>query len=225
MNILILINIISSFDEFMKVNRRLLTSVVIVGITAIAAIAGTAAYFTSTRTAQSNKFETGTIDLDVKSGGVVNQPFVLENLGDDANISGTKTYTIKNTGTLPGRLMLRLQNVANLENGCNDPETADEPNCANDTEGELGALINLQIARDGTNVVNSTLATANVGKVGNDWAGLTPIILQPDETTDVTLSWNLGRDEYGNNVQSDSVGFDANFRLIQKLSTGPTPSN
>ena len=156
---------------------------------------------------------------------MVNQPFVLENLGDDANISGTKTYTIKNTGTLPGRLMLRLQNVANLENGCNDPETADEPNCANDTEGELGALINLQIARDGTNVVNSTLATANVGKVGNDWAGLTPIILQPDETTDVTLSWNLGRDEYGNNVQSDSVGFDANFRLIQKLSTGPTPSN
>ena len=209
----------------MKKNSRLLSSALIIGITAIVAIAGTAAFFTTTRTAQTNRFATGTIDLSAESGGVANEPFVLTNLGDDGNIDGDKTYTIENTGTLPLRLLVRLLNVENKDNGCNDPETTAEPNCAADDDGELGELIELIVKRDGTQVASSFLGDDDVAEIGTEWNALTPIILQPGDTTDVEFSWALGRDDYGNSVQSDSVEFDINFRGIQQLSTGPTPTN
>jgi len=206
-------------------DKRLLSSFLLIGVTAAIAIAGTAAYFTATRTASTNRFETGTIDLSAESGGVANEPFVLENLGEDGNLSGSKTWTIENTGSLPGRLLFRIQNVNNEENGCNDPEVAAEATCNDNAVGELGGLVELIVKRDGTQVATSTLANADANEIGTLWNGLTPIVLQPGETTDIELSWALGRDEYGNEIQSDSVEFDANFRLIQLLSTGPTPTN
>ena len=188
------------------------------------AIAATTAYFTAQRTASTNKFTAGTLDMNVQSNGTVNEPFVIENMGDNANISGTKTWTVKNTGTLPGRLLIRLQNVSNKENGCNDQEEAIEPACAADTEGELGGVINLNVALDGDDKVSSTLATANQSKIGEDWNALTPIVLAANEERTITAHWVTPETAYGNEIQSDSVDFDMNFRLIQ-LINGPTPVN
>ncbi|KKQ36982.1 MAG: hypothetical protein US54_C0048G0012 [Candidatus Roizmanbacteria bacterium GW2011_GWA2_37_7] len=77
-------------------------SIILILLVAVGGIAGTLAYFTATRTAANNKFTTGTLDLSVTGdNNIVNEPFVIENMGANANISGTKTWTIKNTGTLP----------------------------------------------------------------------------------------------------------------------------
>jgi len=188
------------------------------------AIAATSAYFTAQKAVSTNKFTAGTLDMNVQSNGVVNEPFVIENLGDNANITGTKTWVVKNTGTLPGRLLVRLQNVVNKENGCNDPEKEAEPGCDADTEGELGGVVTLNVALDGTDKVSSTLATANQSKIGNDWNGITPVILQPNESREITVHWATPETAYGNEIQSDDVAFDLNFRLIQ-LINGPTPTN
>jgi hypothetical protein len=145
-------------------------------------------------------------------------------MGDNANISGSKTWTIKNTGTLPGRLLLRLQNVSNQENSCNDQEKAAEAGCEANNEGELGAVIDLKVDLDGQEKVSSTLATANQSKIGLDWNALTPIIVAPGQEKTVTAHWAADENAYGNEVQSDSVQFDMNFRLIQQIS-GPTPAN
>lgn len=189
------------------------------------AIAGTYAYFTATRTTSANRFAAGTLDLDVAANGNKLEPFVIENMGDNANISGTKTWTVKNTGSLPGRLLVRLQNVINTENGCNDQEKTAEPTCADPgNEGDLGKVITLKVALDGTDKVSSTLATDQQTKIGADWSTLPEIVLQPNEERTITTYWAADENSYGNEVQSDDVQFDVNFRLIQ-LINGAAPSN
>lgn len=199
-------------------------SLLIVAVVGGAAIAGTYAYFTARRTVSENKFAAGTLDLNVSSNGQVNEPFVIENLGANANISGSKTWTVKNTGTLPGKLLVRLTGVTNKDNGCNDQEKEAESACDADDDGELGNVITMNVSLDGQNKVSSTLATAQETKIGTDWNALTPVILQPGESKTVGFSWATDENAYGNEVQSDSVNFDAVFRLIQDIN-GPTPTN
>ena len=206
--------------------KKIWLSIGLVILVAGGAITATTAYFTAQRTASTNKFTAGTLDMNVQSNGVANEPFVIENMGDNANISGTKTWTIKNTGTLPGRLLVRLQGLTNKENGCaNDQEKAADPTCGDaNKEGNLGGVINLNVALDGIDKVSSTLATANQAKIGNDWNGLSPIVLQPNESRTITAHWATPETGYGNEIQGDSLEYDMNFRLVQ-LINGPTPAN
>jgi len=204
--------------------KRLLLSLLVILIVGGGAIAGTFAFFTARRTVSQSKFTAGTLDLDVKSNNVALEPFVIDNIGENGDISGAKTWTVTNTGTLPGRLLVRLQNVENKENGCNDQEKATEPNCEADDLGEMGGVITLNVALNGTDVVSSTLATDQQSKIGLDWNALTPVIVQPGESVTVGAHWDTPESAYGNEIQSDSVGFNMDFRLIQQIS-GPTPTN
>lgn len=210
----------------MKNKKRLWLSVVIILAVAAAAVGGTYAYFTATRTAAQNKFTAGTLDMSVTGdNNTANEPFVVDNIGENGNITGTKTWTIKNTGSLPGRLLVKLGSLVNEENGCNDQEKAVEPDCdTTGKEGDMGKIINLQVAVDGTDVVSSTLATANQNKIGDDWNAIAPIVIQPGQQKTVTFHWDTPESAYGNEIQSDSVRFDSVFRLVQLVS-GPTPAN
>jgi len=205
-------------------NKKVWYSITMIGVVAALASAGTYAYFTATRTTSANRFAAGTLDLDVAANGNKLEPFVIENMGDNANIDGTKTWTIKNTGSLPGRLLVRLQNVVNNENACNDQEAAAEPACAADNNGELGNVITLKVALDGVDKVSSTLATAQQTKIGTDWSALPEIVLQANEERTITAYWAADESSYGNEIQSDDTQFDVNFRLIQ-LINGQAPSN
>lgn len=207
----------------MKNKKNIFISIGIITAVVIGG-AGTFAYLSARRIVQGSKATVGTIDLDVTANGNQLEPFIIENMGENANISGTKTWTIKNTGTLPGRFLFRLQNLSNKDNGCNDQEKDIEPACEANDEGELGNLMDLKIAVDGVQKASSTLATANQSAIGQAWNALAPIILAPNETKSITASWAVDESAYGNEIQSDSVGFNADFRLIQ-LINGPTPSN
>ncbi len=207
----------------LKTKKSLIITILVALVAA--GIAGTGAYFLALRTVQQSQFQVGTLDLSVDSNGNVLEPFVLTNLGEQGNISGSKTWTVRNTGTLPGVLRVSLQNLQNLENGCNDQEKAVEPNCENDNIGELGAKINLKVSVDGQEKFTTTLGPGDEDNLGNLWDQINPaIVMQPGDSHDITFSWNLPEDQYGNEIQSDSVKFDVNFRLVQQIS-GPTPTN
>lgn len=205
--------------------KKVWYSILMIGIVIALAAAGTYAYFTATRTTSANRFVAGTLDLDVAANGNKLEPFVITNMGLTGKIEGTKTWTVKNTGSLPGRLLVRLQNVANAENGCNDQEGYAEPNCLTDNEGELGNVVTLKVALDGADKVNSTLATAQQAKIGTDWAALPQIVLAPNEERTITTYWAADENSYGNEIQSDSTQFDINFRLIQDITASSTPAN
>lgn len=210
----------------MKFIKKPWVSILLIVLAAGAGIAGSFAYFTATRTASTNRFESGTLDLNVTGdNNIANEPFVIENMGANANISGEKTWTITNTGSLPGRLLFRIANLANQENGCNDQEKATEPGCDANNEGELGGVITLNVALDDNSVTSSTLATNQVNAIGDAWNDtLLPVIMQPNETRTVKVSWATGENGYGNEIQSDSLTFDSIFQLIQIID-GPTPAN
>jgi len=191
-----------------------------------AGIGGSFAYFTATRTAQNNVFAAGTLDLSVTGeNSVANEPFVIENLGATGNLDGTTTWTVTNTADLPGRLLVRVVNLENLENGCNDQEASVEPTCVDDTNGEFGGVVNAVIALDGVDKVSSTLATADMLTMGDNWNDLVaPVIMNPGDTHDITFHWATNENDYGNEIQSDSVKFDLVFQLVQDIA-GPTPAN
>lgn len=209
----------------MKDKKRLGLSVLIITAVAAAAIGGSYAYFTAQRTAAANKFSAGTLDMSVTGdNNTANEPFVVDNIGVDGTISGTKTWTIKNTGSMPGRLLVRLNNVVNEENGCNDQEKAVESDCeAEGNEGDMGKTISLNVALDGQDKVSSLLSSDQQEKVGQDWDNMPAVVIPPGQEKTVTFHWNTPRDGYGNEIQSDSVRFDSVFRLVQ-ISNGPTPA-
>jgi len=197
-------------------SRSIFLGTVIVISAASGLLGGSFAYFSAQRTLSQSRFAAGTLDLNVQSNGQSLEPIVINNVGAQPDITGSKVWQVKNTGTLPGRLMLQLQNVSNKENGCNDQEKQIEPNCETKTEGDLGEAITLTVSMDGEKKVSSTLSNEESSKIGTDWDALSPVILQPGQETTLTASWSALESNYGNEVQSDSVNFDMDFRLVQQ---------
>lgn len=198
-------------------NKKVWYSILLVVIVGAGAFAGTFAYFTATRTVEQAGFAAGTLDLDVRSGQVARESFMLENLGGDPTMAGEKTWTIKNTGSLPGRLLVRLENVLNTNEGCNDQKRMVRPNCDTEDFGVLGNVIDFNLQLDGVDLVNSTLATADQDSIRNQWNQLVPIVLEAGEERVIRAYWSADPANYGNEIQADAVTFDMNFRLIQQL--------
>jgi len=207
-------------------NKKILISVLIALLAATGGYAAISAFFSARQTVTDSTFTVGTLDMSVTGdNNVANEPFVVQNIGASGGISGGKVWTIKNTGSLPGRLFFRLQNVVNAENGCNLPEKQTEPNCEADNLGEMGAVLQTVVSLDGTPVLTGkTLSTADTATYGPAWSALNNVIIDAGASKTVGLAWSADENAYGNEIQSDSVGFNVDFRLVQ-LITGPTPTN
>lgn len=149
--------------------KKVYISLVIIALVGGLGYAATQAFFTARETATGSTFTVGTLDLSVNDDKDVIEPFIVAGIGASGNISGGKEWTVKNIGTLPGRLFFSLADLTNLENGCNKPEKQLEPECEADNLGELGSVITANVSVDGTPYVSSTLETANEGVFGSTW--------------------------------------------------------
>jgi predicted ribosomally synthesized peptide with SipW-like signal peptide len=204
----------------MKKNKKNLLISGLIIIFALSGVGvGTYSFFTAQKTVTLSRFSAGTLDLSVDSGDSSLQPFIIDNVGASSDMTGNKTWKIKNTGTLPGRLVVSLQNVLNKENGCNDQERQAESNCDKDDNGELGKAINFNISLNGEKKISSDLSETGAAKLADDWTVLPQIILQPGEEVSLDADWSASENNYGNEVQSDSVSFDMDFRLVQQTTT------
>lgn len=165
------------------------------------------------------------LNIDYLNQEAVNQPqetnnqgidYWLDNLGANANFSGRKTWLVRNNQNESGRLLLGLSDLVNLENGCNDQEKSADSNCQKlKDKGELGGKIKLVIALDGIDKVNSFLLESQQGKISKDWNKLPAVIIRPYQSRLVTAYWSVGENDYGNEIQSDSVEFNLNFRMVK----------
>ena len=197
-----------------------LTIIALVGTGGYVALTG--AFFSARRTTTANKFTVGTLDLKVGEG--VQDPFVVENIGASGDISGSKTWTIHNTGTLPGRLFMRLRNLKNNNAGCiNDFKTSADPNCLTPAAGNLGAKLLTSVSLD-SNVVftGPTLATDLQESYGTQWAAMPNVIIAAGASKTVGISWTAAETSYGNEIQGDSTQFDVEFNLVQLTNVVPT---
>jgi predicted ribosomally synthesized peptide with SipW-like signal peptide len=84
-------------------------------IVAVAAVAGgvTYSYFFDEETSTGNTFTAGTLDLELTNGETSNAPFVIGNV-----VPGWEkviTYTVKNAGSVDGKLSLASADVTNTD--------------------------------------------------------------------------------------------------------------
>lgn len=199
--------------------KQVALSLLVITVVCVTTFQATKAYFSDSAKSLGSNFTVGTLDLEVGGANGANvEPFVINNIGSDANaMSGAKTWTVTNKGTLPGRLYFKLENVVNKENGCNTPEAKADTTCSNPGigEGELGNLITAKIYLSDTLVTSTKLDNSSQNIIAGAWSNLTPVVIAPGMSTQVKLEWNLVADGYGNEIQSDSLGFDVGFDLVQ----------
>ncbi len=165
------------------------------------------------------------LNIDYLNQEAVDQPqevsdqgidYWLDNLGVNGNFSGRKTWLVRNNQNQSGRLLLGLSDLINLENGCNDQEKSVDKNCQKlKDKGELGGKIKLVIALDGIDKVSSYLLENQQNKISKDWNKLPAVVIRPHQSRLVTAYWSVGENDYGNEIQGDSVEFNLNFRMVK----------
>ena len=102
--------------------NKILLSLAGIALVSTIAIGATMAYFSDTESSVDNTFSAGTLDLNV-DGEDAMVPFVVSNMAP-GETKGSPTYTIKNVGTLPGEVTLKVKNVKTNENNLIEPEIA-----------------------------------------------------------------------------------------------------
>lgn len=175
---------------------------------ALAITAGTFAAFNDAENAPVQSIAAGTLDL-VPGGSAVTSPINTVNARPSNANTGYKRLDLTNAGTLPGTLTLDVAKVADLENGCNEPELAVEPNCEADNVGELGQKLVVVI-------LDSNQGTYLGSRVLDNWAGNVINLgqLAAGTTKTVYISTQL-QSNADNRVQSDSASFVVNAALAQ----------
>lgn len=90
-------------------NKKLVISLVLIGVLAFGLGIGSYAWFTSTATSSNNLFETGTLVINVDSPIITVAEF--GNIYPSWN-SGVKEYDVKNEGTLDLKYKMRVEGTA-----------------------------------------------------------------------------------------------------------------
>ena len=130
--------------------KKILLSVLTIGMVSAVAFGATTAYFSDTETSTGNTFSAGTLDLDVDGNNGSNTvKFTVANMKPGSQQTGK--YTLNNVGSINGFLDLENISVTNNENNCIEPETdAGDVTCNNlgPGEGELQNVVNMKLYWD-----------------------------------------------------------------------------
>lgn len=199
--------------------KKIFLSLAIIITVASSSFLLTKAYFSDRKVSSGNKFTIGTLDLQVgDSQNSQVEPFVISDLGD-GQISGQKTWKIKNIGSLPGQFIALLSNIINNENGCNTPESTVDQTCDNPGfgQGDLGDLIGVKLYFDNVLKITFPLNQEGIIQLESYWSDdKNNIVLVPGQESELKIEW-FEQNEYGNEIQSDSLSFDFNFNLQQVI--------
>jgi len=104
--------------------RKILLSILTIGLVSSLTIGATQAYFSDTETIPNNTFAAG--DLDLELGGQATLPFSVSNVVPGDNGKGTVTLT-NVSGSIPGSLSMNLANILDNENDLIEPEMQSYP--------------------------------------------------------------------------------------------------
>jgi len=207
--------------------KGILMSILMIGVVAMAAGAGTFAYFSDTETSTENTFTAGTLDLTLSNDGTtytdgVTATWTASNMkpGD----TGVDTLYIKNAGSISGYIDLSGIGVTDAE-GAN-PES--------ETTGVMSDDLKIQlwIDTDGDEVVDvdgagnlleeSVYPAAAIGAPDPGMATIDGIASSYDldepisagSVINLTMKWELPTGT-GNDVQGDSVTLEMTVELDQ----------
>jgi hypothetical protein len=210
--------------------KAIVIAALVLGITGGGVYLSTA-LFSDTENSANNTFAVGTLDLEVgTANGTAFESINVANVGADGTVSGTKSWVITNSGTVPGNLTFQVNDIQNFENGCNEPELkkeiadygAGQQTCGNPGlgEGEFGAALAVKVFLDQgegfSQVVSSTMANANQAEYATQWnTNAGTVTIPGGESVTVKMDWATDPSAYGNEIQSDSLAFGLQYDLLQ----------
>ena len=220
--------------------KKLLLSLMMLGVTSVLAVGATTSYFSDTEISSGNTIVAGTLDLVLDTEGEASLPISLTNIVPGA--TGSRSATLTNIGTLPGMLNIDLQNIIDDENGLLEPEI--NPGYGTpDYEGNGGELdlffgfaayldINKNNVFDAGDIQLTYDSQKRVypGFWGGDfnYSGLyamehpwnNVMQLNPGQSVNFVIMWQMPTEStdrnYSQNIaMSDKLGFDIEFLLQQ----------
>jgi predicted ribosomally synthesized peptide with SipW-like signal peptide len=140
--------------------KRLLLSVLLIGVVSIGAIAATRAFFTDTETVLGNTVSTGKVDIQVSANGNSNpetRKFTINNLMPGKN-SDSQTLAITNVGPFPVKYKVNISGITNTTLYNNILVSYSVPGLINKTDIPLGSLNQLTNTQWNTLWESTTLA-------------------------------------------------------------------
>jgi predicted ribosomally synthesized peptide with SipW-like signal peptide len=194
-------------------DKKILVSVMVIGLVAALAGAGLYAYFNDTETSTGNTFTAGTLDLDLSAaeGSTVVLDVGPMAPGDE----GSNTWIATNVGSISGSLSLEVSDITNDDNGLTDPES-EVDTTGGAGEGELGdyLYVVLWVDLNGNGEIDEgeVLYEGDLNGMSGTYSDVTT--LGEDESVAIILEWSIDP-EVGNIIQSDSASFDIEFSLVQ----------
>jgi len=102
--------------------KKILFSLLTIALVGGAAAGATKAYFSDTETSTGNTFTAGTLDLKVNGGDDVLPMTWTANTMVPGTTYNAGTVEVKNTGSVSGKVVLKVANVVSDENGELEPE-------------------------------------------------------------------------------------------------------
>jgi predicted ribosomally synthesized peptide with SipW-like signal peptide len=208
-----------------KMDKKILASMVVIGILALAMGYGTYSYFNDTETSTGNTFTAGTLDLKVNGTDDPIQAFNISNLKPGDIAWPAETYVLTNNGSIAGNVTFCITGIEFLENGLTEPEKDFGDNT--EDKGELQDFLWLHIRVEwsgwgGSHHIYDGFANGIPEGVDLIKNGAYPsnIVLNPGESVTITISYRF-RDNANhvlnaeNLAQSDSISMDLVFGLVQ----------
>lgn len=175
---------------------------------------GTFALFSDTASSSGNNFAAGNISIDVSPYGVL--PLSYSNL--KPGFTELNDIEVYNNGSLDGRLYMTISNVANDDNGCTEPEAADgDTSCGGDPDGELGSAVITMTCPTCPGPWGIPPGSYTVSDTVNNLEGVAIDLGVIPAGTSITqyLDFNVPT-SIGNEIQSDKVTFDIEWKLVQE---------
>lgn len=196
--------------------KKLLMSIMTIGIAAAMLGAGTFSYFSDTETSKGNTFTAGTVDISVDDENPWEKSYTVENI--EPCYTGWITFIVKNVGTSPMVVWKMLSDI--VCEGGDHPESEEEED-PNDTINNIASWIFYDLIVKGETIIDDD-QEIRVDNVNNCWIKLGT--LGAEESMVVEQSYHL-RPETTNWAQGDKMTFIINLLAVQTNAPGPVPTS
>jgi len=202
-------------NKMKKGKVTIIASVLAIALVAVGIGMGTMAYFSDVETSDDNLFTAGTLNLEVSGDDPLVEAFAVTDTYGGA--SGFKDWALKNTGSIEGSLDITFSELVDLDNGGNEPERAavgDSGESSGDLAEVLDLLIYIDVVEDDAYVALDDVLVYDGFASGIVGEKLSNYTMAAGYAKSIRIEWSIA-EGVGNEIQSDSAGFDIAFELLQ----------
>jgi len=193
-------------------NKKILASIFVIGMLALAMGYGTYSYFSDTETSTGNVFTAGTVDISVAGANPWTGTYTVADI--EPSYTGYINFRVRNVGTSPIVVWKQISNIVCTGGAHPESENSEDPS---DTINNIASWIFYDL-KVGNDVIITDEQKIRIDNVDNCWIKLGT--LKAGEYMDVEQSYHL-RPETTNWAQGDKMTFDITLLAVQTNAPGP----